>query len=356
MPIKYHQTTDREIHDKVRYKRANAINSLKRLGFEEAYFFGETVQALGFVPLGLAGFFGTFAAMFSEVMKVDRTLSVSVFNVAMTSRQYATYAGPFGLGVKFYTSFTDGTCVITANFDSPIINDEKEKLYKFSIPQTITAALQSHLRRVELLSMEGRQKIEHLSFADYLQLTEREDNYFLKNKNSIITFDLFSTIISIFISMGVLVSVAYSSLLPAFFLQALYPDCLIVSETKPPLQIAAISIACIVVSWIFARFQKNMFTVNGVGTKLFGRSPVPDSQGYISTKWLTLFIPLVPVRSYQIVGEYSNSQDKTHYSMMPLERLNWKQVRETLKASIVGYIIFVLILVGLATAPLWKCL
>src|SRR5574342_451353 len=85
MPIKYEQTTDKEIHAQVRRKHQSAIHDLKRAGFEEYCFFSETVQALGFSPLGLTGFFGALIALFKEVAKVEGNLNVSVFNVVMAS-------------------------------------------------------------------------------------------------------------------------------------------------------------------------------------------------------------------------------------------------------------------------------
>jgi hypothetical protein len=52
MSIQYQQTTDKEIHDRVRQRRQTAIYELKQLNFEEYSFFGETIQALGLSPLG----------------------------------------------------------------------------------------------------------------------------------------------------------------------------------------------------------------------------------------------------------------------------------------------------------------
>ena len=186
MPITYQQTADKEIHDRVRRKHAAIIHELKELHFQEFYFFGETVGALGFSPLGCSGFFGMLVALFSEVTKIERNLSVTLFNVVMGSRDYATYAGPFGLGVKFYTGFTDGTCLITANFNTPAIQDEQEKLYKFAMDQPVAAAWSIHTDWVDKLSSEGKQKHEPLSFSGYLKLVQREDDYMVKHQNSMV--------------------------------------------------------------------------------------------------------------------------------------------------------------------------
>src|SRR4030095_5158297 len=137
MPITYQQTDDQKIHERVRRKHEVIIHELKNLRFGEYYFFGETVGSLGFSPFGCSGFFGMLVALFAEVTKIERNLGITLFNIVMGSSHYATYACPFGLGVKFYTGFTDGTCIITANFKTPPIQDEQGKLYKFAMTQSV---------------------------------------------------------------------------------------------------------------------------------------------------------------------------------------------------------------------------
>jgi hypothetical protein len=186
MPINYQQTMDREIIDRVRKRRQQAMYALKQLHFDEYSFFGETVQAFGFSPMGVAGVFGMFFAIFNEVAKVAWNLDVTIFNVVMVSRTEAAYAAPFGLGVKYYTSFSDGSCVISANFESKTIHDEQQKLYKSAMTQTIESAWLGHKRQVESFCIKGKQKIEHLSFAGFLQLTQREDEYMLRQQDSLL--------------------------------------------------------------------------------------------------------------------------------------------------------------------------
>lgn len=186
MPINYQQTMDKEIIDRVRARRRSVMQTLKDLKFDEYAFFGETVQAFGFSPLGLSGVLGMFVALFNEVAKVEWNLDVTIFNVVMASRDESAYAAPFGLGVKFYTGFNDGTCVISANFESQPIRDEHYKLYKFVAAQSVGSAWLNHKKQVDALCMDGKQKIEHLSFAGFLQLTQREDEYMLRHKNSLV--------------------------------------------------------------------------------------------------------------------------------------------------------------------------
>lgn len=180
MPIHYEQTTDMEIHDKVRRKRHAVMEQLKQLGFKERGFYGETVHAFGFDPLGVAGVLGMLIALFKEVARVERNLDVTIFNVVMAYREYGTFAGPFGLGVKFYTLFDDGTFIISANFDTPAIQDPMERIYKSAWAGSISACWANHQQWVDRLTAEGKQRIEHLSVSEFLRLSQREDGYLMK--------------------------------------------------------------------------------------------------------------------------------------------------------------------------------
>lgn len=356
MAITYEETSDQGIHERVRQKHQAAIQELKRLHFQEYSFFGETVQLFGFIPLGLAGIFGTIVALFSEAARVKGNLDVTIFNVVMASRENATYAAPFGLGVKFYTRFTDGTCLISANFESPTIQDDKEKLYKFAVPRTILSAVMDHEKRVQKFVSEGKEKDEHLSFAGFLKLTQQEDTYLLKIKNKVIAGDLFSTVISAILSMSLLVGITYFFLFLAGFVQSIFPSCLIVSDKSSTLQRSFISFGCIFLSWILARFQKNMLTVNGAGTKLLGQTPISDASGFVSTKWLVLIIPLLPVRSYRVTGVFSDGQTRQIYSMEPLQNLEWMQIKETIWKWKWAYLVVLCIFTGLIMLLVIKCI
>ena len=73
------------------------------------------------------------------------------------------------------------------------------------------------------------------------------------------------------------------------------PDISLISKEADFLLI----IASLIVSWILAYMQKSTFSYNGVGTRLYGHEVT--EQGYITTKWLTCFFPLLPIRSYFVM-------------------------------------------------------
>src|SRR5512147_3100695 len=114
MASQYQQIIDSTIQDRVRSRYRASFEQLKALNFEELCFFSETVKGLG-LGNGPLGPLGVLAAAPREVIRIGRDLSASLHFLLLVSREYDTYVAPFGMGVKFHTGFTDGTCVITTN-------------------------------------------------------------------------------------------------------------------------------------------------------------------------------------------------------------------------------------------------
>ncbi len=357
MASDYQQTTEQEIQARVRSRYRTQIDEIQALNFEELCFFSETLPALG-LRHGLAGLIGVLAALPFEVSRVSRDLRASAFYLLLVSREYDTYVSPFGLGTKFYTSFTDGTCVITGNFASQAINDDGEKLYKVCQPCSIAAAWEVHRNRIDALTAGGRQRQYRLSFDDYARLACREDDHMWKFMPfAAKPADIGSISLSAIIFISLLVAVILMFLFLPGIVYAFYPACQYLSglgKIALPQNLLVIS-ACVLFSWLLARVQKTPYTIDGVGTALHGHTPLPASEAYIATKWIVFFtLPLLPVRTYQVAGE--SSKEKQVYSMQPLEQFDWNQIAETLWQFKWWYAILALAWIGFGVWSLWKCM
>jgi hypothetical protein len=79
--------------------------------------------------------------------------------------------------------------------------------------------------------------------------------------------------------------------------------------------------ACLVIAWILGYLQKNNFSYNGIGTQLYGHETTED--GYITTKWLTCFFPLLPIRSYIVMDSvqeiYNLGEEAQHDFLHPID-------------------------------------
>ena len=100
-----------------------------------------------------------------------------------------------------------------------------------------------------------------------------------------------------------------------------------------------------------------MFSINGIGISLYGKSEVGSDGSYIATKWfIFLLLPIIPLSSYRVQrGETAASMTalvglpgaNTQYKMV-LVPLNWKQVIQT---YLVVYGILALIILDLIFEP-----
>ena len=97
-------------------------------------------------------------------------------------------------------------------------------------------------------------------------------------------------------------------------------------------------LVAILISWLLASFDENMMTINLCGTRLYGRTVVP--QGFIATKWLVIAgLPIIPIRSYDVLAEQYAGMGKS-YAMNPRENLEWGQI---IRTAFIGYGILIVI-------------
>lgn len=176
MEYRYQLLTNKGICDKVQLLRQTEIRKLQLLGFDNLYFYAEIVPKLG-MEQGVAGMQGIFNAMEKEEFELQKDLSVNICQAALTCRRDPAYAFPFSLGVKFYTVFTDGTFIISANFQLTPIKDDAQKIYKFGGPASIEEAWQWHKAWKDQWVADGRQVDDTLSFDIHVSLAKREIKY-----------------------------------------------------------------------------------------------------------------------------------------------------------------------------------
>jgi hypothetical protein len=367
--VEFHETTDMELIERVRHKFRSPVQQLKMLGFMDMGFYEESVAWLGLF-MGPVGLFGFLGLLFNEVTKFGERLSIKAFYPVSVSREHAAYAACSNLGINFYTSFTDGTLLVSSTFDGIEIRDDQGKMYKFARSRPIQDAWAAHQQQVTRFCETGKQVKEVVGVADFLSLETRMAQYMLKNPKKLsaglddgvkpLSFKwFFNTLVSSFVPIGMLVGCFLIVCVFPNIVHRQYPACWYYRNFQflsVPLNLLAIP-ASFVLSWILARVQTNLLTIEGVGTRLFGREPAPDTKGYIATKWLAIFsVPLVPVRSYLVTDERTTRWGETGYEMKPLRKLNWPQIKDTARKSILWYAVCILVLVGMAVWSFSQCM
>jgi len=109
--------------------------------------------------------------------------------------------------------------------------------------------------------------------------------------------------------------------------------CLVSLVISPSWVGFAAGVSVLILQFCLARKADDNFSWNGIGTALYGKKRTTN--GYISTKWLTiLYVPVLPVRSYLVLG-YTAGDDiilsflissKRYYHIRRLPRLFWPHV------------------------------
>ncbi len=77
-----------------------------------------------------------------------------------------------------------------------------------------------------------------------------------------------------------------------------------------------------------------MYSLNGVGTTLYGKREIEPDGSYIATKWfIFLLLPIFPIGSYRVWRGKTKATfflpgAKTEYRMIKVQ-LSWKQIVNT---------------------------
>jgi hypothetical protein len=127
--------------------------------------------------------------------------------------------------------------------------------------------------------------------------------------------------------------VVFFMFIPIYF-SHVFPGCrfLINLQSESPLNLLLILIGTVTIAWFSARFQEDIWTYNGFGTTMYVSNNELD-RTRIGTKWLVvLLVPILPVRSFQVLGERKVSWDQTEYVTESLDSMRWDHVMDTVRS------------------------
>ncbi len=170
--VMYEQIVDFDGCERVRERYRADMSALSQLGFRELCFYREGTQ-----PFSLVFFLPIFLLMRAkrELVQIQSPLRITAAYPLMASNEYSTGALILGLGIKFYTSFTDGSGLITANFLTDLIDDDRRQLYKYGAVQSTPDAWEQHRGHINQRKATGKRLREPFGFEDYVRLSKREE-------------------------------------------------------------------------------------------------------------------------------------------------------------------------------------
>ena len=173
--IEHSQIFSSELIQRTQKRYRTQIDCLHDLDFSDGFCDAEMALAMRFLNPLLAL---SLVAMCSkkEVMTLEPGLKISNCHpVLLASRRDAFafgYAGVFG--VSFYTSFTDGTLLVTKNYgddDPPHSNEVIVKRYKGA---SIESAWENHQNAMRQLCERGKTVVRDTSHCAYVEASYRE--------------------------------------------------------------------------------------------------------------------------------------------------------------------------------------
>jgi Zn-dependent protease len=162
----YSEITDPKVQSRVRTLHAPKIASLQDLGFQHFAFCLELLP-----PYSAIWRFPIVLAMFrSEVLVFPKPVRLGIANVLLNYSSPTTIASITGLGIKFYSVFSDGTLLVSSSYRSPLVPGPNSRIIKNTDCQSAEEAWHAHRQRAAELVARGLTLRSLVSFADYVEI------------------------------------------------------------------------------------------------------------------------------------------------------------------------------------------
>ena len=154
-----------------------------------------------------------------------------------------------------------------------------------------------------------------------------------------------------------LVSLVALMSIPTYFSHRA-PDCSLLSalQSQSVQELVLYLGAFLTAAWLIARFNEDVWLFHGFGTKMYVSHSEPP-QPTIGTKWLVaVLVPLLPVRTYEILAAIELTWDRKEYASKPLEAIDWDQVTRTVRRNLWIYALATLAILAVVVFSGAACL
>jgi hypothetical protein len=175
---KYTEIEDFRLQARVRTRYASDIAALETLGFRHLAFKLETrapFSALAYLPVL------PLMRRAKEVLVFPFPLRLAAANLLFSHGEPSTIASCMGLGVKFYTNFSDHSLLISstllshAALQAPGIRDPNSKIVRTPPCSSLEETWLSHKSQIAEMEATGKKISGTSSFAHYVEISEREE-------------------------------------------------------------------------------------------------------------------------------------------------------------------------------------
>jgi hypothetical protein len=105
-----------------------------------------------------------------EVVLFPRPARIGVAYPLLSNSNPSSIAEVLGLGVKFYSVFSDGTLLISSSYSSQLAPGSNSRIIKNLDCQTVEEAWQAHQQKAAELQVQGLTPRRLTAFADYVEI------------------------------------------------------------------------------------------------------------------------------------------------------------------------------------------
>jgi len=168
----YTEITNKEIQTRLDKRYAKETNALQDLGFYRLAYCQEDHGPYSALKHSLAAL---LAMRKKEVLLVTWPFRLSLANILMAAEGPPTIALCMGLGVKFYSSFYDGTVMISSDFSSRSVPQIGSKFIRLPSQGNLTDTWTEHQARALAISEEMEFLSEKMTFGDYVLMSTFEE-------------------------------------------------------------------------------------------------------------------------------------------------------------------------------------
>ncbi len=166
MGEEYTEITDPSIQSRVRDRHSSKITSLQALGFQH---FAYPLEALP--PYSAISKFPITLMMWSkDVLVFPSPARLGIATILLSHSSPSALAAALGLGIKFYSVFSDGTLLISSTYRSPLGPGPNSHIIKNPHCQTVEEAWLAHKQKTAELVARGLTVCNLSSFSDYLEI------------------------------------------------------------------------------------------------------------------------------------------------------------------------------------------
>ncbi|MGC2194086.1 MAG: M50 family metallopeptidase [Terriglobales bacterium] len=170
---KYTEATDPKLQARARISHESESAPLQALGFCHLAY---CLEVLG--PYSAILQFPLLLMMWrkNRALAFPSPFRIAVASVLLVHSRPDTIAACVGLGVKFYTGFSDGSLLISPTFQSRLLPRPGSSIIKTAPGGTVEETWLAHQQRIAEMEAQGKMVRNSRSFSDYVEMSRLEEN------------------------------------------------------------------------------------------------------------------------------------------------------------------------------------